>query len=169
MAFIVNNWRQAISDLLGLSYRVGYGNYFKLITDFSSATWNTVATHETHVVTGAVRMIVLPQIVTSLASATGTISFGVETAGTSLIAATAQAALTGGTWWLNATNVGAATRLGVVTATTGAMDLVVANGADLGLAVATAAFTAGRIDFHTWWVPLDDTGMVTPGLGGTLS
>jgi hypothetical protein len=149
MGFIVNNWRQALTDLLGLNYRVGYGNYFKVIADFSSATWNTVATHETHVVTGAVRMIVLPQIVTSLASATGTIS--------------------GGTWWLNATNVGAATRLGVVTATTGAMDLVVANGADLGLAVATAAFTAGRIDFHTWWVPIDETGLVTPGLGGTLS
>lgn len=166
--FLYQNFNTAITELLGLFGRYSFGNYFVVTADFTSATWNTVATHETHTVTGAVRCLILPEIKTSLTSGgAATLDFGIETAGTGLIIQAAVAALTANKFWVAATPIGA-TRVNSLATNTGPLDCFVSGGLDLGYAVGTAAMTAGRIDFHTWWAPLDVNGLVTPGLGGTL-
>lgn len=154
----------AIAGMLG--YRA-LGNYFVVTADFSSATWNTVGTHETHTVTGTVRCLILPEIKTTLTGATATIDFGTETAGTGLIIQAAVANLTANKFWTVATPLGAV-RVNSLATNTGPLDVFVSGGLDLGYAVGTAAFTAGRIDFHTWWIPVDNSGNVVAGAGGAL-
>lgn len=153
-----------IQEVAGMFGRHNVGNYFALDVPFTSATWNTVAAHETHTVTGAVRMLILPEVKTLLVGATATLVFGDETTTNSLIASTVASDLAAGEWWFDAT----ATRTLAAKAIFDKMDFVVANGKDLGFTIGTAALTAGALRFHTWWIPLDSTGLVVPGAGGVL-
>lgn len=164
MPLLLQNKKTTADELMGLHGRYGLGNYFQVTADMTSATWNTVAAHETHTVTGAVRCLILPQITTTLVGATATLTFGDETTANSLIASTAAPNLAAGEWWLDATD----TRTLAAKAIFDKMDFIVGNGKDLGYTIGTAALTAGVIVFHTWWIPLDQTGFVAAGAGGVL-
>jgi hypothetical protein len=169
MAFIVNNWRQAISELLGMNMRVGYGNNLIIDVPFTSATWNTVGSHEILTVTGAVRILILPLVTANIAGATATLVLGDETTSSSLIASTTAANLALGEWWVDSSDTRTIVRNGRINGADGGyIDFVVGNGKDIGYTIGTAALTAGSIRFYVWWVPLSDDGLVVPGLGGTL-
>ena len=53
-------------------------NYLAITADFTSATWNTVATHEILTVTGLVRLYVVAEVTGNGAGATATIELGNE-------------------------------------------------------------------------------------------
>lgn len=141
-------------------------NYLSVATDFTSATWNTVAAHEILTVTGACHIIILPQITTTITSTggLGTLILGDETTTNSLITLTVADDLAAGEWWFDAT----ATRTLAAKSIFEKTDFVVAAGKDIGYTVATAALTAGVITFHVWWEPIDATGAVAAGAGGVL-
>lgn len=135
-------------------------NYLAVAADFSSATWNTVATHEILTVTGLVRVRIIPVCTVDLTGASATIALGVEGAATTFIAATTGTDIDAGEIWLGTTPAGQFAYSSVV-------DRVV-QGLDIGYVVATAALTAGAITFHVWWDPLETGATVVAGAGGTL-
>jgi hypothetical protein len=47
------------------------------------------------------------------------------------------------------------------------MDYVI-NGLDIGYEITGAALTGGVLVFHCVWEPLNDSGLVEAGAGGTL-
>lgn len=152
-----------IQEMAGMIGRHNVGNYFALDVPFTSATWNTVAAHETHTITGAVRMLILPQCTATITSGgTPAVTFGDETTTNSLIATADLTALAVGEWWLDATLTRTLARSSLF------LDFVIGNGKDVGFTIATAALTGGSLRFHTWWIPLDATGLVVPGAGGVL-
>lgn len=144
-------------------------NYICVRADFSSATWNTAATHEVFTVTGTVRMKILPLCVETLTDAAdaASIQFGDAGATNSFIASTGAAGagadtISAGEIWIDATPT-------ETTAAYSAMlDKIVSNGLDIGYEITGAALTGGILDFHCWWEALDATGRVEAGAGGTL-
>lgn len=151
-----------IDQIIGQEFSFYQANYVAVTADFSSATWNTIGTHEILTVPAqGMRVIIIPEIVTTLTSGgAATLSLGEEAAGTSIIGATAVAALTAGKFWLTATPAAAFAKSSVI-------DRVV-HTLDIGFAVAAFAFTGGRIDFHIWTIPLTNNGSVNAGAGGAL-
>ena len=140
-------------------------NYFSVTADFTSATWNTIAAHEIATVTGAVHLVILPEVTGTVTSggSPGMI-LGDETTTNSLITTGDVTGLATGEWWFDATY----TRTVGVTSVRTPLDFVVANGKDIGYTITTAALTGGSIVFHCWWAPIDATGSVAAGAGGVL-
>lgn len=145
---------------------VKLNNYFTVTADMTSVTWNTVAAHEIATITGAVHMIIIPQITGSLTSGASlaTLVLGDETVTNSLIPITTAANLALGEWWVDADT----TRTVISRTLLNAVDFTIGNGKDVGYTVATEAFTGGSILFHCYWEPMDSTGAVVAGAGGIL-
>jgi hypothetical protein len=144
-------------------------NYLAVATGTFDTTgiWSTVASHEIAAVTGLVRMTIIPECITGMESVinTGTISLGDETTVDSIIAASTlgAGAMAAGELWMDAT----LTHTILTRIQLNALEIVVA-GKDIGYTVATNAISAGSMIFHIYWTPLDATGVVIAGAGGTL-
>lgn len=145
-------------------------NYIQVSVDMSSATWNTVATHEVFTVTGTVRMRFLILCTETLTDAAdgAYIQFGHES-DTDLYIGSTGAAGAGGdtisanTMWLDATPGD------VSYSYSGAiLDHVITGGKDVGYEITGADLTDGTLVFKCWWEPLDSTGNVVAGAGGVL-
>ena len=79
-------------------------NYLTVTADFTSGTWNTIATHEIFTVTGLVRMKVIAEVVGNVTSgAGGSIELGNEGDTDSWIATTTMGDLADGEVWIDAT------------------------------------------------------------------
>ena len=145
-------------------------NYLAVSTGTFDTTgvWSTAASHEVATVTGAVLMTILPEIKVTVASVgdNGTLSLGDETTAASLIAATTMGSGLGaaGEWWVD----NSLDDTVVIGSKIEALTFVVGNGKDIGYTVGTNAMSGGSITFHIWWTPLDSTGAVAAGAGGTL-
>lgn len=141
-------------------------NYLSVTADFTSATWNTAAAHEIATVTGAVHLIILPQVTGTLTSAggTATLILGDETTTNSIITSTDAENLAVGEWWFDSTDTRTIAARSIFEKT----DVVVGNGKDIGYTIGTEALTGGSIVFHMWWEPIDATGAVAAGAGGAL-
>jgi hypothetical protein len=146
-------------------------NYFTITADMTSATWNTIASHEIATVTGLVHMVIIPECTSTLTDAAdgASIQLGVEGSTAALIASTGAAGAGGNTiatteQWLDATPADlVATRTAL-----NALDFTVGGGLDVGYEITGAALTGGTIIFHVFWEPISSTGAVTAGAGGTL-
>jgi len=146
---------------------LSYNNakYISVTADLTSATWNTVATHELFTVTGLVRMRVIAEVVTTgddTSGNTSNIQLGVEDSTNDWIAATEVDDLTAGEIWADATP----------TETNGnysslVFDKVV-NSKDVGYEITGEAATDGNIVFHCWYEALNSTGAVVAGDGSAM-
>jgi hypothetical protein len=137
--------------------------YVQVPIDFTSATWNTVATHEVLTITGLVRMQIIPEVITSLTGGAGAlISLGFETGVTGLIGATVVTAFTNTLIMLNATPAD-------TFSFTSVFDKAV-SASDFGFGVSVNPLTGGTMKFHCYWEPINQTtpGNVVAGLGGVL-
>ena len=145
-------------------------NYLSVTATMTAATWNTAASHEVFTVTGLVRMRMWIECTDTLTDAAdgATSQFGHESATNAFIAATncarAGAGLiaTGCTWYDTSPLTTPDTFANTV------MDYVV-NGLDVGYEIAGAALTGGVLVFHCVWEPLNLTGNVAAGAGGSLT
>lgn len=163
-------YRGVVNNLQGGGVNALAANHIVVTATMTSATWNTAASHEVFTVTGTVRMWLWNLCTGTLTDAADAadIQFGVAGATDAFIAATAAAGKGGagiaaGEIWCDATpaeTYGAASSL--------ILDKIVSGGLDVGYEITGAALTGGVIDFHCVWAPLDDTGNVTAGAGGTL-
>lgn len=138
-----------------------FPNKTSVTVDFTSATWNTIATHEVFTVTGLVRCLILPRCTENMAAgAGGTMKLGIEGVTNDFVVATLFSAITADTIWLTATpaqryNIGQAfDKLNF--------------GLDIGYEIETAAFTDGTMVFDCLWLPISDNGNVVAGAGGAL-
>lgn len=141
-------------------------NKLVVTADLSSATWNTVAAHEIAVVTGLVRMQVLAVCTTTgddTSGNTSTIALGVEGDTAALIAATQVDDLLAGELWYDATPTTRTDKWA-----NAVIDFPV-DGWDVGFTIAGEAATAGVIEFHIWWMPLEEGATVVAGEGGAFS
>jgi hypothetical protein len=150
-----------LDNILGQEFSWKQANYIKVTADFTSATWNTVASHELLTVTGPCRIIIIPECTTGLTDGGGgTIQLGVEGTTNGLIAATTSADIDTGEFWLTTTPAARYARSSVI-------DTIVI-GLDVGYEIAVAAATGGAIDFHIWVIPLASGATAVAGLGGAL-
>ena len=151
--------------MAGLALNRNSTNYFSVTADFTSATWNTVAAHEIATVTGAVHLVILPEVTGTVTSGgVPAVILGDETTTNSLITTGDITALATGEWWFDTTY----TRTVGKRASIDLLDFVIGGGKDVGYTIATAALTGGSIVFHCWWEPIDATGSVAAGAGGVL-
>jgi hypothetical protein len=157
---------RAIYNQTALGTYYNNPNYIAVTADMTSATWNTVAAHEIATVTGAVRMIILPECTGTLTSAgsSATLILGDETTTNSLITSSDAENLATGEWWVDAT----ITRTIITQTLMNNLTFCIANSKDVGYTVGTEALTGGSIVFHIWWVPINATGNVSAGAGGVL-
>lgn len=146
-------------------YEVLPANKLTVRADLSSATWNTVAAHEIADVTGLVRLMIVAEVVTTGDDTTGntsTIALGWDGNTTGMIAATQVDDLIAGNLWYDATPTTTGDTFANVV-----IDRVI-NNKDVGFTIAGEAATAGVIDYHMWWLPLEDGATVTAGTGGAF-
>lgn len=148
---------------------IGNPNYVNVTALMTAATWNTDASHEVFTVTGLVRMKIWIECTDTLTDAAdgATIQFGHESATNAIIAATncARAGaglLSTGCMWYDTSPLATPEASSSII-----MDYVV-NGLDIGYEIDTAALTGGSLVFHCVWEPLNATGNVVAGAGGTL-
>jgi hypothetical protein len=140
-------------------------NYLAVTADLTSATWNTVATHELFTVTGLVRMRIYAEVTTTgddTSGDTANIQLGVENTTDAFIAATEVDDLTAGEIWYDATPTT------VTDDTTSVILDKVVNGEDVGYEITGEAATDGVIVFHCVWEPLNATGSVVAGDGSAM-
>lgn len=155
-----------------------YGRINYLVVDpgvfDTTGAWSTISgdgEHEVLVVTGAVRIRMMIEVTLTVTSASdlGTIALGFEGATAALGAAFtlgSGVAATGEIFSVSGTTI---TSIPSGTLFANAfLDFVVVGGKDVGYLLATQAATGGHVLFHVWWTPLDSTGAVTAGAGGTL-
>jgi len=158
--------RSIIDEIRGAAVNYNSKGYLSVSADMTSATWNTVATHELLTITGMVRVRMIAEVTGDCTSAGGaaTIKLGVEGATGAWISATGEDDLDVGDVWFDATP----------TETNGnfsslVLDKLVAGGLDVGYEIENEAFTQGTIVFHCWWEALNATGAVVAGDGGVLA
>lgn len=145
-------------------------NYLSVTATFTSATWNTDASHEVFTVTGLVRMKMWIECTATLLDAAdgATIQFGHESATNAIIGATncARAGaglLSTGCMWYDTSPLATPEASSSVI-----MDYVV-NGLDIGYEIDTAVLTGGSLVFHCAWEALNATGNVVAGTGVALA
>lgn len=160
------NWQQ----IPGVALIYGARNHIEVTADMSSATWNTVASHEVFTVTSTVRMRFLILCTETLTDAANlaTIQFGVAGATNAFIAVTNAAGAGGDTISANEIWVDATPDETYGDADTLVLDKIVTGGLDVGYEIAGEALTDGALVFHCWWEPLDAAGVVVAGAGGGL-
>lgn len=141
-------------------------NYFTVATSFGSATWNTVASHEIATVTGLCRLRIIPECTTSVVGGTnadsGSLALGIKDNTTLSITATTATNLNAIDIWATS---GTTHYQGF--GDSGYVDII-SNGDDVGYTIGTSALTAGVIEFHIWWEPLESGASVVAGGGGAL-
>ena len=146
-------------------------NYLSVAVDFSSATWNTVATHELFEVTGLVRISMYAECTATLTDAADAarIQLGYE-GDTDFFIASTEGATAGvnliqtGALWYDTTPTLIPAALGTAVFTTA----MVPTGLDIGYEITGAEFQTGGITFHLVWQGLNASGGVTAGAGGVL-
>lgn len=146
-------------------------NYLSVTANFSSATWNTQATHEIFTVTGLVKIVILPQVIDTLTDAAdgSSIQLGIEGTTNALIASTQCAGAGGNTLSLGEFWIDASPADTVVFGTSfNSLTFIAGGGLDVGYEITGAALTGGGIAFHCWWTPLSSDGSVAAGAGGAL-
>jgi len=161
----INTGRSLIDELMGASLNYNTENYLAVTADLSSATWNTVATHELFTVTGLVRVRIIAVVTTTGDDTTGdtsNIQLGTDGDTDGFIAATDVDDLLEDELWYDATPT---TKFD--TTSTVVIDKTV-NTEDVGYEITGEAATAGVIVFHCWWEALDGTGAVVAGAGGAM-
>lgn len=146
---------------VGGGANISSSNYISVSVDLESETWNTVASHEVFTVTGLVRVVMWITCTENVAGAT-TIQFGVEGATDAIIGATTGTDLDANDLWYDASPATV-----YDTSANVLMDYVI-NGLDIGYEIGTAAGTDGTLVFHCVWEPLNSTGNVAAGAGGSL-
>ena len=162
-------------DAAAAAPNYSHPNYFTVVADMTSATWNTAAAHEIAAVTGAARVQILIETTATVVTVgtNGTMALGYAGNTSAIFSATAlDAAVTGDVWTAvygsaATTVVGGADASGSAL-TTCIFDVVASTGVDIGYTIATNAGTTGSLTFHVWWTPLDATGAVTAGAGGAF-
>ena len=138
---------------------------FKLLsmsTDFTSATWNIIATHEIFIVTGVVHVKITAHCTGNLAGATATVQLGVESATTNMIGVTTGTDMVAEELWYDTSPT-----TQIDTPANANIERII-NGLDIGYEVVTAALTSGSIQFICEWKPLEPGATITVGAGGTL-
>lgn len=121
---------------------------------FAAGTTGATGAHTVFTVTGDVLVTVWGSCDTDLAGATATVELGTANNTAALIAQTTATDIDDGDIWQNATptlEVGAT--LGNATP--------INDGADIVLTVATAAVSAGVLNFYLLWRPISDDGNIT--------
>lgn len=138
-------------------------NYKKVSIDLSNATWKSAASHEVFTVTGLVRVIIWVECTETVTSdGAATIQLGVEGATDALIGSTDATALAANDLWYDTSPATV-----YDTSANVLMDYVI-NGLDIGYEIGTAATTNGTLVIHCVWEPLNSTGNLVVGAGGTL-
>lgn len=150
-----------VDQILGQEFSAKQANYLEVEADMSSATWNTVATHEVLTVTGAARIILIPVCTVDLTDGGGgAIQAGDEAATNGLIASTTANTIDADEFWLTTTPAKRYAKSSV-------LDFIV-NGLDIGYEITGAALTGGTLKFKAWWIPLDAAATVVAGTGAAL-
>jgi hypothetical protein len=157
--------RSIVDEIRGSALNYNGKNYLAVPVDFTSGTWNTVASHELFTVTGAVRLRILAEVTSDCTSTGGaaTAKLGVEGVTDAFIAATGEDDLDVGEAWVDATPT---EKYGNFSSLI--LDKVVLGGLDVGYEIEGEAFTTGGITFHCWWEALNSTGAVAAGTGVAL-
>ena len=146
-------------------------NYLSVAVDFSSATWNTVATHELFELTGLVRISIWAECTATLTDAADAarIQLGYDGDTDYFIASTEGATggvqlIQTGALWYDTTPDFVPVAVGV-----SIFNRVMApSGLDIGYEITGAEFQTGGITFHLVWQGLNASGGVTAGAGGVL-
>lgn len=145
---------------------------FSVVSDFTSATWNTQAAHRIATVSGLVEMKIIP-VVTGIVGSGGaaTLVLGDSVTANSIIPSTAYTLLNavGLLWYNNAGTGAAATSIAADAAES--LQVTTFSGAtahNIGYTVGTAALNAGSITFYVQWRPLAPSATVAAGTGGVL-
>lgn len=138
-------------------------NYIAVTADFTSATWNTVATHEILTITGTVRLRIVAEATGNGAGATATAELGIEGVTNAFIGTTTITDFVTGELWYDTSPTTFTDTLALAV-----LDRIVSAGKDVGYEIKTAAATGGGIIFHVWWTPISSDGAVVAGAGGTL-
>lgn len=146
-------------------------NYFTVSVDFTSSTWNTVASHEFATVTGMVYVTIIPECTSTLTDAAdgASIQMGIEGSTNAMIGSTGAAGAGGNT--INTGEIWADNTPTDLVINQGGIDqlsFLVPAGKDIGFEITGAALTGGSMIFHIFWEPIDSTGAVTAGAGGSL-
>lgn len=151
---------QTLVPLANIATSLG-ANYLEVTVDFTSATWNTVATHEVLTVTGFCRIRLLIFCVTDVTGA-GSIQFGHQLDTDGYIASTTGTDIDQNECWFSATP-----SLNVLGSNI--LDIIPGNGQDVGYEITGAALTGGSLLVKCWWESLNgNNGSVVAGAGGTL-
>ena len=139
-----------------------YG-YIRKTVDFTSSTWNTVATHELYTVTGVVRIKLIAYCTESLTDTggTATIQLGVEGTTNNMIAATTITTIDINELWYDNTPAAINTPANVI------FERVI-NGLDIGYQIVNEALLDGTLVFELWWEGLSDGATISAGAGGAL-
>jgi len=141
-------------------------HYLPVTIDFTSVTWNTVATHEVFTVTGLARVRLIPICTENMA---GLNNMKLGTASNIVaapwVATTLKVDIDATEAWLTATPAPTFPVPGG--AGTGVIDAIVSTD-DIGYEIETADASDGTIVFHLWWTALDPTATVVAGAGGVL-
>lgn len=143
--------------------------------NLSSATWNTVGTHEVFTVTGNVDIELSVVITTTLADsggATGSIQFGVEGDTDAYFGPTSYGSampLVAGRYWTSmppsATDAYPSMFSGIAVST---LQKSIAGGLDIGYELTSEAAASGVLVFKGRWRPQAGGGSVVAGSGGSL-
>lgn len=135
-----------------------YKNSLTVSVDFTSNTWNTVATHEVINVTGAVFLQIFPVCQGDLTGA-GSIQLGTDTNTSAFVASTTATDIDIGEIWASTTPTANLARANF-------LDNLVTG--DVGYEITGAALTAGTILFVVFWEPAAAGSTVAAGTGGSL-
>ena len=151
---------------------VNHPRHLVNVVDLSSATWNTVATHEVFTVTGMVRVfvwIVCTELITS-ASAPGntTIYFISESGIVNLSYASDDTSVVGGFYERGSNSFVLAGDKYAASGLDKWVHEMYLGGLDFGYQLPDAAAANGTLEFHCIWEPLTAGASVTLGAGGTL-
>lgn len=142
------------------------GNVIAVTATLSSATWNTVASHEVANVSGLNRVRIIPYCTTNLVgganAGSGTLTFGDASSASRLITATTASTIDADEIWVTSST----THEKVINHS--AIFDVITDDQDIGYTIGTSALTAGVLIFVIASEPLEATATVAAGAGGTL-
>lgn len=142
-------------------------NIVRVVIDFTLASWNTVATHESFTINGLVQACAFYRVTgNAAAGAGGLISVGREGLTTAFAAAQLFSNLTTGNIIIPGATVAALLGTDAYQIHAGANTIL--EGLDLGYEITVAAFTGGTIEAICLWTPISSGATVVAGTGGAL-
>lgn len=152
----------------------GFENFLRFTTDFSDATWNTVAEHEALTVVGTVRALIMISVTADLTSGgAATIQFGWAGGSSGYCANQTYTNLVadrlvqpGGTVVATIARWGPVYERMDATGSLG--DLLLVGGTDFGFEIVAAALTGGTLDWSVCWSPVLFGSTLVQGAGGVF-